>query len=126
MNDAISALRTRLDRAGVFLSGLCLLHCIAGVFLVGMLGIGGSVLLDPDIHRWGLAFALVIGAATIGLGALRHGRMLPLAIGSAGLALMAGAVIVGHGAEEVLLTVSGVVLVAIAHLVNIRTSGCRA
>lgn len=124
MSDAFPTLRARLDRFGVILSGLCLIHCVAGVFLVGVLGIGGGVLLDPDWHRWGLAFALVIGALTIGLGALRHGRFLPLAMGGTGLALMGGAVAVGHGSEEVVLTVIGVVLVAIAHVINIRTNAC--
>ena len=120
MSDTILALRARLDRIGVLLSGLCLIHCVAGLFLVGMLGVGGGVLLNPDIHRWGLVFALVIGAATIGIGALRHGRFLPLAIGSIGLSLMAGAVAVGHGSEEVALTVCGVLLVATAHILNMR------
>ncbi|MDP3550744.1 MAG: MerC domain-containing protein [Novosphingobium sp.] len=124
MSDALPTLRARLDRFGVILSGLCLIHCVAGVFLVGVLGIGGGVLLDPDWHRWGLAFALVIGALTIGLGALRHGRFLPLMVGSTGLALMGGAVAVGHGTEEVVLTVIGVVLVAAAHVINIRTNAC--
>ncbi len=124
MSDAQPSLRARLDRFGVILSGLCLIHCVAGVFLVGMLGIGGGVLLDPDWHRWGLGLALAIGAVTIGLGALRHGRMLPLVIGGTGLALMGAAVAVGHGTEEVVLTVVGVVLVAAAHLINIRTNSC--
>ena len=120
MTDAMLALRARLDRIGVLLSGLCLIHCVAGLFLVGMLGLGGGVLLNPDIHRWGLVFALVIGAATIGIGALRHGRFLPLAVGSTGLCLMAGAVAVGHGSAEVVLTVIGVLLVATAHILNMR------
>ncbi|WP_298289108.1 MerC domain-containing protein [Novosphingobium sp.] len=124
MSDALPSFRARLDRFGVILSGLCLIHCVAGVFLVGVLGIGGGVLLDPDWHRWGLALALVIGALTIGLGALRHGRFLPLMVGSTGLALMGGALAVGHGDEEVVLTVIGVVLVAAAHLINIRTNSC--
>lgn len=124
MNAILPALRARLDRFGVLLSGLCLLHCLAGVFLVGMFGIGGGVLLDPDWHRWGLALALVIGAATIGLGALRHGRMLPLAIGGAGLAMMGGAVAAGHGSAEVALTVIGVTLVAAAHIINMRRGVC--
>lgn len=120
MSDAMLALRARLDRIGVLLSGLCLIHCVAGLFLVGLLGVGGGVLLNPDIHRWGLMFALVIGAATIGIGAVRHGRFLPLMIGSTGLCLMAGAVAVGHGNAEVVLTVIGVVLVAGAHILNMR------
>lgn len=120
MTAALLALRARLDRVGVLLSGLCLVHCLAGLFLVGVLGLGGGVLLDPAIHRFGLVAALVVGAVTIGLGALRHGRRLPLAVGSAGLAMMAAAVLVGHGTEEAVLTIGGVLLVATAHVINMR------
>lgn len=120
MNKAIVLLRSRLDRFGVLLSGLCMVHCLAGLFLVGILGLGGGVLLDPAIHRVGLVLALVVGASTIGLGALRHGHRLPLVAGVAGLSLMAGAVLVEHGSAEAVLTIGGVLLVAIAHVVNIR------
>ncbi len=118
------AVSRRLDSMGVLLSGLCLVHCLAGLFLVGMLGIGGGLLLSPEIHRYGLMLAVLIGAATIGIGALRHGHKLPLALGLAGIALMASAVIAGHGTAEVVLTVWGVVLLAAAHLVNIRHNAC--
>lgn len=123
MPSALPALRARLDRFGVLLSGLCLIHCLAGLFLVGVLGLGGGVLLDPAIHRIGLVLALLVGASTIGLAALRHGHRLPLAIGASGLALMLGAVLVDHGRGEALLTITGVVLVACAHVINLRR-GC--
>ncbi|WP_225205136.1 MerC domain-containing protein [Novosphingobium huizhouense] len=122
MPSALPALRARLDRFGVLLSGLCLIHCLAGLFLVGVLGLGGGVLLDPAIHRIGLVLALLVGASTIGLAALRHGHRLPLAIGASGLALMLGAVLVDHGRGEALLTIIGVVLVACAHVINLRRS----
>ena len=123
MTQALLALRARLDRFGVVLSGLCLIHCLAGLFLVGVLGLGGGVLLDPSIHRIGLILALVVGANTIGLGALRHGHLLPLAVGGTGLALMLGAVLVGHGSAEAVLTIMGVLMVASAHVINMRR-GC--
>ena len=97
MRDSILALRDRLDRVGVLVSGLCVVHCVAGIALVGMLGVGGGVLLNPEIHRVGLALAVVIGAATIGLNAIRHGRLALLALGAAGLSLMTEALFVGHG-----------------------------
>lgn len=114
----------RLDRFGVLLSGLCLVHCLAGLFLVGMLGIGGGLLLSPDIHRYGLVLAVLVGASTIGIGAVRHGHRVPLMLGAAGLLLMASAVVVGHGTAEVALTVCGVLLVAAAHIANIRHNAC--
>ncbi|WP_225009839.1 MULTISPECIES: MerC domain-containing protein [Novosphingobium] len=123
MTQALLALRARLDRFGVLLSGLCMIHCLAGIFLVGVLGLGGGALLNPAIHRFGLVLALVVGASTIGLGALRHGHRLPLIVGSSGLALMLGAVLAGHGSAEAVLTIMGVLLVASAHVINMRR-GC--
>jgi hypothetical protein len=114
------SIRDRLDGAGVVLSGLCAVHCLLGIVLVSALGLGGEVLLSPAIHRVGLALAVVVGALTLGLGVLRHGQTGPLAIGAAGLALMATALAVGHGLPEAVLTIAGVGLVATAHIRNLR------
>jgi hypothetical protein len=120
MRSAILSIRDRLDRVGVLISGLCALHCITGLVVVTVLGLGGEALLSPAIHRVGLAIAVVVGAFTLGLGALRHGRRGPLLIGVAGLALMATSLFVSHGAAEAFLTVPGVALVAFAHIWNLR------
>ncbi len=120
MRDAILSIRNRLDRVGVLLSGLCALHCIAGLVLVTTLGLGGGVLLAPAIHEMGLALAIVVGLLTLGLGALRHGQLGPLLIGGCGLALMAAALTVPHGTAEAFLTIAGVSLVAVAHIRNLR------
>ena len=61
MRDALLSIRDRLDGVGVFLSGLCAVHCVLGLVLVTFLGLGGGVLLSPEIHRAGLALAVVIG-----------------------------------------------------------------
>lgn len=120
MRTALLAIRNRLDRAGIILSGLCAVHCILGVVLVGVLGIGGEALLSPSIHRIGLALALVVGIVSLGFGVMRHGRVAPLAIGASGLTLMGVALLVGHGIEETVLTIAGVALVAIAHIRNLH------
>lgn len=112
--------RGRIDRLGVVISGLCLVHCVAGLFLIGVLGLGGGVLLNPSIHRFGLVAAFVVGAITIGSAALRNGQRLQLVLGTTGLVLMAIAIGTDHGTAEVLLTICGVVLVGSAHIVNIR------
>lgn len=120
MRATLASIRTQLDRTGIFLSGLCVVHCVAGIFFVTMLGLGGGALLEPRIHEIGLAVATTIAAVTLGIGVVRHGQFAPLAIGACGIALMAGGLAVQHGLGEALLTVSGVTLVAIAHIRNLR------
>ena len=122
MRRAFLSIRDRFDRAGIFLSGLCLVHCVLGLVIVSFLGIGGGVLLAPEIHRIGLALAVVIGVLALGAGFARHGRSAPLALGALGLCLMAGALAVGHGLGEAILTIGGVSIVASAHLWNLRAA----
>lgn len=114
------SIRDRFDRAGLYLSGLCALHCVLGIVLVSVLGLGAGALLAPEIHQIGLGLAVVIGFLSLGLGFFRHGRMAPLLLGVTGLCLMAGALFVGHGINEAVLTIGGVGLVAAAHLWNLR------
>lgn len=120
MRTALLSIRDRLDRMGIVLSGLCVVHCLAGLVLVSVLGLGGEALLAPEWHRAGLALAIVVGGVAIGLGALRHGRLAPLAIAGVGLGFMVGALVVGHGVAEAALTVCGVAIVASAHILNLR------
>ncbi|MEN9717722.1 MAG: hypothetical protein RIQ99_600 [Pseudomonadota bacterium] len=120
MRAAILSIRDRLDRFGVLLSGLCALHCLAGLLLVAGFGLGGEVLLAPAIHRVGLALAIAVGAVTLVLGALRHGDPVPLQAGGVGIALMALALFVGHGKAEAVLTICGVSVLAWAHIRNLR------
>lgn len=120
MRNAVLSIRTRLDRAGVVLSGLCAMHCLLSIFAVGTLGLGSQVLLSPWIHRVGLAAAIAVGILTLALGAVRHGRYDNLRIGALGLGLMGAALAVGHGIAEGLLTIAGVALVALAHIRNLR------
>lgn len=122
MRRALLSIRNRFDRAGIFLSGLCVVHCVLGLVIVSFLGLGGGVLLAPEIHRVGLALAVAIGALALGAGFARHGRSAPLLLGTVGLCLMAGALAVAHGLPEALLTIGGVSIVASAHLWNLRAA----
>lgn len=122
MREALVLIRSRLDRVGVLLSGLCALHCLAGLFIVAGLGLGGGVLLAPAIHRIGLALAIAVGSATLAMGVARHGDPVPLQVGAAGIGLMGLALFVGHGSAEAVLTILGVSLLAWAHLRNLRHS----
>jgi hypothetical protein len=113
-------IRGRLDRAGMWLSCLCALHCVLGVVIVAGLGFGGGLLLDPIFHRVGLLLATVIAGVAIGLGAIQHRRPLPFVVAMMGLSFMGGGLAVEHGLEEAVLTVIGVTLVAAGHVLNLR------
>jgi hypothetical protein len=120
MGLGLPQLRDRMDRFGMVLSGLCAVHCVLGVVIVAGLGLSGGFLLNPAIHRVGLLLATIIAAVAIGLGALRHGRRAPFVVAMTGLSFMGGALAVGHGVDEAVLTVIGVALVALGHVLNLR------
>ena len=120
MRQSFSLIRGRLDRVGVVLSGLCMVHCLAGLLLVAGLGLGGGVLLAPQIHRVGLGLAIAVGSVTLVLGVIRHRDPVPLQVGAAGISFMAVALFAGHGSAEGVLTIMGVALLAWAHLRNLR------
>ena len=120
MVHTVPQIRGRLDRAGVVLSSLCAVHCVLGIVVVAGLGLGGGLLLDPIIHRVGLLAATLIAGVAIGLGALRHRRAAPFVVAMTGLSFMGGGLAVEHGVNEAVLTVIGVSLVALGHLLNVR------
>lgn len=121
MTQISNSIRSRFDRAGLALAGLCALHCLATVLLVSALGIGGHFLLEPAIHRVGLVVALIIAAVAIGWGAIKHRRRVPFVTAIVGFFFMGGALAVPHGAGEIIFTLIGVTLVSISHLLNMRT-----
>ena len=120
MTSSLSWIRRRLDRVGLTLSVLCAVHCVGTLVLVAGLGLGGSVLLNPAIHRGGLVLAMLIAGVAIGLGALRHRRPAPFVIVMMGLTFMGGAMAAPREIEEAVLTIIGVALGACAHVLNVR------
>lgn len=122
MRFALLSIRERLDRAGVVLSGLCAVHCVASIAILSGLGLGGGLLLSPIIHEVGLAVACVIAGVAIGWGAIRHRQPAPFVIAMMGLTFMGGALASPHGVQEAVLTIIGVVLVSTGHVLNLRYS----
>lgn len=110
----------RLDRAAIGLSALCAAHCITTAIIVAALASFGGVFLNPLIHEVGLGLAIVLGAIALGTGVLRHGYMMPFATGCFGLGMMAGALTLGHGDEELVATLIGLMVLALGHDLNSR------
>lgn len=116
----VTPIRQRLDRAGIALSALCAVHCLFSVVLVSVIGLGAEALLNPAIHRFGLLVATLIAAVAIGWGAMKHRMAAPFVIAMTGLTFMGGALAVPHGVEEAVLTIIGVALVSLGHILNLR------
>lgn len=113
----------KLDRWALWLSGACLVHCLAisaALLLLPTLA-GLLVSSETQMHWLFLTLALPVSAIALGSG-FRHHRAWPrLMLGMVGLASMFVGVSHAAGREmEAPLTVLGVVLVVVAHVLNIR------
>ncbi|MEH3048336.1 MerC domain-containing protein [Sphingomonas adhaesiva] len=114
---------SRLDRWAMWVSAACVVHCLATTMAVAALSAAGGILGSPLIHEAGLVIAILLGAIAFGRGIATHGRALPMALGTIGLALMASALLVSHEAHhlaETGLTILGVSVLALGHAVNRR------
>lgn len=111
-----------LDFSAIGVSGLCLVHCLAsGVFVVGLSAVSLSVPASHEFHLYTLIAAFVLAAWALGRGWLRLRRGAPVALGAAGLVLMGLGAMPGMvGWPEMALTVTGVVVLAAAHVLNWR------
>ncbi len=113
-------LNGRVDRIAMALSGLCVAHCFATAVFLGLLASAGGIFESPLFHEVGLVLAIALGAIALGHGAVVHGFMMPAAIGSLGLGVMAGAMTMDHGWQESVYTLIGVGILALGHDLNHR------
>jgi len=111
-----------LERAALGASFLCLVHCLALPILIAALPALSRFLDVPEsFHVWMLAFVVPASATALLSGRARHGAAWPLGIGGVGLLLLgAGALLVPEGAAETVLTISGSLALAAAHVGNWR------
>ena len=109
-----------IDRLGIALSGLCLVHCLASAVFFALLASFGGILLHPLVHEVGLVIAIGLGVVALGRGIFDHGFMMPSAIGGLGLGVMAGALSLPHGGGEMVYTIIGVAILALGHDLNRR------
>lgn len=111
-----------LDRMAIGLSGLCLVHCVASAIFFASVASVGGLLLNPLFHEIGLAVAIGFGIVALARGVIEHGYMMPFAVGSFGLGMMAGALSVPHDGAEIVWTMVGVAILALGHDLNFRAT----
>jgi hypothetical protein len=115
-------LSSLLDKSAMTLSGLCLLHCLAGSLALTLVAVGGDWL-GHWVHVIGLGLALPLAAFALWRGVAIHHRAGVALLGAIGIALMAASLLIAHGGRgEVVLSVAGVSLLGLAHLWNLRAA----
>lgn len=120
----------KLDRAAVFLSGLCLVHCLALPLLLAVFPLLGGVFIPHEtFHQLILVVVLPTTTLALGSGYRHHRRLGVLALGAAGLAGLIGAAFTVHrlGTEELerVVTIAGGLVLACAHGWNFRLTRAR-
>ncbi|WP_457310885.1 MerC domain-containing protein [Sphingomonas sp. UYAg733] len=115
-------IESHADRMAIGLSGLCMVHCLTSAVLFALLSTAGGLLLAPIFHEVGLTIAIGFGIIALGRGILTHGYMMPAAVGSMGLGIMAGAMTLPHDGSggETIWTLVGVGILALGHDLNRR------
>ena len=121
-----SPVSSSIDRAGIALSSVCLMHCVALPLLAIALPVLGTFAEAEAVHRVfavgaALAAALAFGPP-IPSGSAHTRTSGPLrALAALGVAsLLLGAFMEALHDYEVLLTVSGAVMLTVAHLRRLR------
>lgn len=108
------------DRVAIWLSGLCVLHCIASALILASMVSAGTGLLNPAVHEVGLVLAIILGLAVLVTGTRAHRSLTPVVVGSTGLIIMAYALTLPHDYREVIATIIGLCFVAAGHELNRR------
>lgn len=117
------------DRLAVSASTLCALHCLGLPLLVGVFPvISGTVLGDEAFHVWLIWGVVPLSGFSLLLGCRRHKNAAVIYLGLVGVGALVSSALLGHDilgeAGERWTTLSGAVLLALAHIKNFRL--CRA
>jgi peptidoglycan/LPS O-acetylase OafA/YrhL len=112
-----------LDRAGMFASALCFVHCVATPVVLSLSAVSSHFIPSEEhTHRVLAVFVTIIGAAAIGFGYRRHKRRRVLVAALLGLALICGGAYFGDLLPshrcEVAVTLAGSICMIFAHRMN--------
>lgn len=114
------------DRSAIFLSSLCVVHClILPIVLIALPAMTSLAFFsDERFHTWLLFGVIPISLFAVLFGYLHHRSLRVVVIATCGIMILLFVAILGHefwGEKgEVAATVFGSVLVAYAHIKNLR------
>jgi hypothetical protein len=108
------------DAGGVALSSLCLVHCLGLPFLAVLLPLAGTLAEDERVHAAVIGLAAPVAWFAFAVPYLQRRVSWPLPVlATLALGLLAAGLIAPEE-HELALTVGGGVLLAFAHVVNLR------
>lgn len=86
---SLGSLQTIGDTMGMIASIICAVHCALLPLAVWWLpALGSSWMIDAEIHKWMFAICVLVGIMAFVPGLRIHGRLLPVVLGSLGLAMI--------------------------------------
>jgi len=111
-----------VEHAALGASLLCLVHCLALPVIFALLPALSSFLpVGESFHLWMLGIAVPASGLALVSGHAKHSAWWPLLLGVTGLSLLAvGVLMFGETGLETPLTVFGAILLALAHIWNMR------
>ncbi|MDT7530058.1 MULTISPECIES: MerC domain-containing protein [Sphingomonadaceae] len=114
--------RGLIEHTALGASLLCLIHCLALPLLFAALPALSSVIpVSRTFHLVMLAIAVPTSSLALLSGRTRHGAWWPVMLGAAGLIVLAiGVLSFGDTPLETPLTVAGAIVLAIAHVGNLK------
>jgi len=106
------------DVVGALISGVCLIHCVAGplLLLLGFTSLGHSHFEEQSIHFAFIAPILIFAAWSIPSGLRSHHHPIPAVLTVTGFGLVIAALKMTE--QGFIFSVTGSVLLVIAHLYN--------
>ncbi len=116
---------TKLDKAAIGFSLVCVIHCLLTPIAIVMLpALGATFLEDERFHYAILFLVLPTSLIALGLGCRKHGRLEILLMGLIGLFILCLILILGEDTigetGEKVSTVIGTAIIAFAHVRNFR------
>jgi hypothetical protein len=114
------------DKSAIAISVICVLHCLlTPVLLVSVpLLAGASILQGEVLHVWLLCLIIPISAISIASGFLKHRDKGVLFFATGGIVFLIAALVLGHDLHErlgeVMMTIFGSLLIASAHIRNLK------
>ncbi|RDV26673.1 MerC domain-containing protein [Alteromonas aestuariivivens] len=112
---------TKLDRLGIWISGLCAVHCLALPVLIPLVPlVASSFFAQVWFERTILSISLMIGAVALLSGAVRyHGRYYPVVLLGTGGAIYWFKDIFGEAYEPLTIAIGAMLIVA-GHWFNMK------